>query len=129
MTTDMERAFYASDAAWDGRFVAAVRTTGIYCRPSCRARKPFPRNVTYMADGGAARAAGFRACLRCHPDAGQPITIRQVETAIGQMTLGATDRSVVLADFTHRPMMAAQLASLRRRVGPTVAGDSPLLAP
>jgi O-6-methylguanine DNA methyltransferase len=127
MTTDMERAFYASDAAWDGRFVAAVRTTGIYCRPSCRARKPFPQNVTYMADAGAARAAGYRACLRCHPDAGTPVTIREIETPIGPMTLGATAENVVLADFTHRPMMAAQLASVRRRIGPTVAGHSPLL--
>jgi O-6-methylguanine DNA methyltransferase len=127
MTTDMERAFYASDPAWDGRFVAAVRTTGIYCRPSCRGRKPFPQNVTYLADAATARAAGYRACLRCHPDAGTPVTIRDIDTPIGPMTLGASRENVVLADFTHRPMMAAQLASVRRRIGPTVAGDSPLL--
>ncbi len=127
MTTDMERAFYASDPAWDGRFVAAVRTTGIYCRPSCRVRKPLPHNVSYLADAAAARAAGYRACLRCHPDAGTPVTIRDIQTPIGPMTIGATDATVVLADFTHRPMMAAQLASVRRRIGPTIAGDSPLL--
>jgi O-6-methylguanine DNA methyltransferase len=127
MTTDMERAFYASDPAWDDRFVAAVRTTGIYCRPSCRARKPFPQNVTYLADAVAARAAGYRACLRCHPDAGRPVSIREIETPIGSMTIGATNAAVVLADFTRRPMMAAQLASVRRRIGPTSEGDSPLL--
>ncbi|HET8778279.1 MAG TPA: methylated-DNA--[protein]-cysteine S-methyltransferase, partial [Candidatus Limnocylindria bacterium] len=127
MTTDMERAFYASDPAWDGRFVAAVRTTGIYCRPSCRVRKPLPQNVSYLADAAVARAAGYRACLRCHPDAGTPVTIRDIQTPIGPMTIGATDATVVLADFTHRPMMAAQLASVRRRIGPTIAGDSPLL--
>jgi O-6-methylguanine DNA methyltransferase len=127
MTTDMERAFYASDPAWDGRFVAAVRTTGIYCRPSCRVRKPLPHNVSYLADAAAARAAGYRACLRCHPDAGTPVTTRDIQTPIGPMTIGATDATVVLADFTHRPMMAAQLASVRRRIGPTIAGDSPLL--
>jgi methylated-DNA-[protein]-cysteine S-methyltransferase len=127
MTTDMERAFYASDAAWDGRFVAAVRTTGIYCRPSCRVRKPLPKNVVFMTDAAAARAAGYRACLRCHPDAGTPVTIRDIRTPIGPMTIGATDTEVVLADFTRRPMMAAQLASVRRRIGPTQVGDSPLL--
>lgn len=127
MTTEMERAFYASDPAWDGRFVAAVRTTGIYCRPSCRGRKPFPTNVLYMTDAGAARAAGYRACLRCHPDAGTPVTVRDIQTPIGPMTIGATETSVVLADFTGRRMMPAQLASVRRRIGPTTPGDLPLL--
>ena len=47
---EMERAFYASDPAWDGRFVVAVRTTGIFCRPSCRVRKPLPKNVDYLPD-------------------------------------------------------------------------------
>jgi O-6-methylguanine DNA methyltransferase len=127
MTTEIERAFYASDAAWDGRFVAAVRTTGIYCRPSCRSRKPLPKNVEYMTDAAAARAAGYRACLRCHPDAGTAVRVREIQTPIGPMTIGATESAVVLADFTRRPMMAAQLASVRRRIGPTVPGDAPLL--
>ena len=64
MTTEFERAFATSDPTYDGRFVAAVRTTGIYCRPSCRARKPLPKNVTFLPDAAAARAAGYRACLR-----------------------------------------------------------------
>jgi O-6-methylguanine DNA methyltransferase len=127
MTTEIERAFYASDAAWDGRFVAAVRTTGIYCRPSCRSRKPLPKNVEYMTDAAAARAAGYRACLRCHPDAGTAVRVREIQTPIGPMTIGATESAVVLADFTRRPMMAAQLASVRRRIGPTVPGGAPLL--
>jgi O-6-methylguanine DNA methyltransferase len=127
MSTEIERAFYASDPAWDGRFVAAVRTTGIYCRPSCRVRKPLPRNVSYLPDAAAARAAGYRACLRCHPDAGHPVRLRAIDTAIGPMTIGATDEAVVLADFTRRPMMPAQLASVRRRIGPTATGTAPLL--
>jgi O-6-methylguanine DNA methyltransferase len=126
MQTDLERAFYASDPAWDGRFVAAVRSTGIYCRPSCRGRKPLPKNVEYMADAAAARAAGYRACLRCHPDAGTTVMVREIETPIGRMTLGTTDSHVVLADFTRRPMMAAQLASVRRRIGPMRAGSNRL---
>lgn len=127
MSTEMERAFYATDAAWDGRFVAAVRTTGIFCRPSCRLRKPLPRNVEYLADAAAAKAAGYRACLRCHPEASTPVALREIDTPIGRMTLGATGSALVLCDFTERPTMAVQLASVRRRSGPTSAGHSPIL--
>lgn len=126
-TADMERAFYASDPTADGRFVAAVRTTGIFCRPSCRARKPLPANVVYLADAAAARAAGYRPCLHCHPEAGTPVTLRKIDTLIGRMTLGATAEALVLADFTHRSMMARQLASVRRRIGPASGGTTALL--
>jgi AraC family transcriptional regulator of adaptative response/methylated-DNA-[protein]-cysteine methyltransferase len=61
-------AFVARDRNADGRFVGAVATTGIYCKPSCPARHPKREHVSFFADGGAARAAGFRACLRCRPD-------------------------------------------------------------
>jgi AraC family transcriptional regulator of adaptative response/methylated-DNA-[protein]-cysteine methyltransferase len=57
------------DAAYDGAFVLAVRTTGIYCRPSCPARKPKRENVQFFALPELARQAGFRACKRCQPDA------------------------------------------------------------
>jgi O-6-methylguanine DNA methyltransferase len=127
MSTEFERAFYASDPAWDGRFVAAVRTTGIFCRPSCRVRKPLPRNVTYLADAVSARRAGYRPCLRCQPEASASVVVREIETPVGPMTIGATDSAVVLADFTRRAMMPAQLAAVRRRIGPTVDGPSPLL--
>lgn len=56
------------DAAADGRFVYAVRSTGVYCRPSCPARTPRRENVSFHPDPAAAEAAGFRACLRCRPD-------------------------------------------------------------
>jgi O-6-methylguanine DNA methyltransferase len=127
MITEMERAFYAADPAWDGRFVAAVRTTGIFCRPSCRVRKPLPKNVEYLPDPATARAAGYRACLRCQPESASPVRLRRIDTPIGPMTIGATDAAVVLADFSQRPMMPAQLASVRRRIGPTAEGDAPLL--
>jgi O-6-methylguanine DNA methyltransferase len=128
MTIDeFRRAFFEADATYDGRFVAVVRTTGIYCRPSCRVRKPLPQNVAFVADAAAARAAGYRACLRCHPDEARPVAIREIATAIGEMTLGATDDALVLADFTHRPMMVAQLAAVRRRFGPAAPGPSPIL--
>jgi AraC family transcriptional regulator of adaptative response/methylated-DNA-[protein]-cysteine methyltransferase len=65
----MQAAFAARDRAWDGRFVVGVTTTGIYCRPSCPARRPRPENTSYYIDGAAAEAAGFRPCRRCRPDA------------------------------------------------------------
>ena len=51
-------AFERRDRGWDGRIFGGVRTTGIYCRPSCPARRPKRENVEFFADGAAARAAG-----------------------------------------------------------------------
>ena len=93
-----ERAFYASDPTWDGRFVAAVRTTGIFCRPSCRVRKPLPtqRRASWPMRA-AARAAGLSAlpALPARRSA-TPVTLRDIDTPIGPMTIGATERAVVL---------------------------------
>lgn len=60
------QAVLARDASADGRFVYAVRTSGIYCRPSCPSR-PKAANVVFHADAVSAEAAGFRACKRCRP--------------------------------------------------------------
>jgi AraC family transcriptional regulator of adaptative response / DNA-3-methyladenine glycosylase II len=60
--------FLASDPSWNGRFFTGVLTTGIYCLPSCKARKPKPQNVRFFASCDAAREAGLRPCLKCHPD-------------------------------------------------------------
>ena len=72
MHTDHEtcyRAVSSRDARFDGRFVTAVRTTGIYCRPSCPAQTPKRENVTFYPCAAAAVAAGYRACKRCRPEA------------------------------------------------------------
>jgi AraC family transcriptional regulator of adaptative response / DNA-3-methyladenine glycosylase II len=63
------RAVASKDARFDGWFVTAVRTTRIYCRPSCPVRPPLPRNVRFYPTAAAAQRAGFRACKRCRPDA------------------------------------------------------------
>lgn len=63
------RAVQSKDARFDGWFVTAVLTTGIYCRPSCPVRPPFARNMRFFPTAAAAQAAGFRACKRCRPDA------------------------------------------------------------
>jgi AraC family transcriptional regulator, regulatory protein of adaptative response / methylated-DNA-[protein]-cysteine methyltransferase len=64
---EMERAYQRSDASYDGVFYLGVRTTGIFCRPSCPARKPKPENVEFFAVPKEALFAGYRACLRCRP--------------------------------------------------------------
>jgi AraC family transcriptional regulator, regulatory protein of adaptative response / DNA-3-methyladenine glycosylase II len=63
------RAVKSRDRRFDGVFYTAVRTTGIYCRPSCPARTPALANVTFHPSAAAAQAAGYRACKRCLPDA------------------------------------------------------------
>jgi AraC family transcriptional regulator of adaptative response/methylated-DNA-[protein]-cysteine methyltransferase len=60
-------AVVARDAALDGKFVFAVASTGVYCRPSCAARRPRRENVTFYSRPEQAEKAGFRACLRCRP--------------------------------------------------------------
>ncbi len=55
------------DARMDGAFVYAVRSTGIYCRPSCPSRRPRVKQILFFAQPDAAEQAGFRACRRCHP--------------------------------------------------------------
>jgi AraC family transcriptional regulator, regulatory protein of adaptative response / DNA-3-methyladenine glycosylase II len=72
MLVDEERAYRAvaaRDARFDGCFILAVRTTGIYCRPSCPAVTPKRRNTQFFTTAAAAQSAGFRACRRCLPDA------------------------------------------------------------
>jgi AraC family transcriptional regulator of adaptative response / DNA-3-methyladenine glycosylase II len=72
MIEDFERCYRAvcaRDPRFDGWFITAVTSTGIYCRPSCPAVTPKPANVKFFATAAAAQNAGFRACKRCRPDA------------------------------------------------------------
>jgi AraC family transcriptional regulator of adaptative response/methylated-DNA-[protein]-cysteine methyltransferase len=64
---EMQRASHRRDAAYNGLFIVAVRTTGIFCRPTCPARKPLPKNVEYFPTVQAALASGYRPCKRCRP--------------------------------------------------------------
>src|SRR5512143_2688675 len=63
------RAVASRDRRFEGRFVVAVTSTGIYCRPGCPARTPLRRNTRFFQSPAAAEVAGFRPCLRCRPDA------------------------------------------------------------
>ena len=69
-------ALLARDAAADGVFFYSVKTTGVYCRPTCAARTPRPENVEFHASTAAAENAGFRPCQRCRPDQA-PLAERQ----------------------------------------------------
>lgn len=70
LTTDQcYQAVAGRDRRFDGMFFTAVRSTGIFCRPSCPARTPLRKNVDFYQTAAAASDAGFRACKRCRPDA------------------------------------------------------------
>jgi AraC family transcriptional regulator, regulatory protein of adaptative response / methylated-DNA-[protein]-cysteine methyltransferase len=66
-TETMYRALVSRDASFEGIFFVGVRTTGIFCRPTCTAKKPAQENVDFFASPSEALESGYRPCLRCHP--------------------------------------------------------------
>jgi AraC family transcriptional regulator of adaptative response/methylated-DNA-[protein]-cysteine methyltransferase len=74
------QAVLARDASQDGNFVFAVSSTGVYCRPSCAARRPRRENVTFFREPALAEKAGYRACLRCRPKAAGNGTTEMVKS-------------------------------------------------
>ncbi len=95
----------ARDARQDGRFVFAVRTTGVFCRPSCPSRRPRRDSVEFFAGPREAERAGYRACLRCKPtqiseQAQHVLRARQVlDNAEGIVTLAQLSKRVGLSPF------------------------------
>lgn len=78
----------AGDATWNGRFFTGVLTTGIYCLPSCKARKPKSENVRFFPTCEAAREFGLRACKKCHPDdyaSGADPVLETIETLVNEI--------------------------------------------
>ncbi len=65
--SEMKHAYQSKDTSYDGVFFLAVRTTGVFCKPSCSARKPLPENVVFYPTAREAIFAGYRPCKRCHP--------------------------------------------------------------
>jgi AraC family transcriptional regulator of adaptative response/methylated-DNA-[protein]-cysteine methyltransferase len=97
-------AVLARDASADGVFVYSVATTGVYCRPTCPARRARPEHVAFHASPEAAEQAGFRPCKRCRPD------------GVGL----AEQRAAMIAEacrFIERAAEAPSLAALARRAG------------
>src|SRR5579871_3360907 len=103
MLVEFEPAYQAlrsRDARFVGWFFAAVSSTGIYCRPSCPAVTPKRENVRFLPTAAAAQQAGFRACLRCRPDAapGSPEWLGRADVAARAVRLildGVVDREGV----------------------------------
>lgn len=85
---EMERAYRENDASYNGLFFLGVRTTGIFCRPICPARKPLPKNVEYFPTVQAASFAGYRPCKRCRPlnEDGQPDWARKLIADVEKQT-------------------------------------------
>ena len=111
------RAVTSRDPRFDGWFVTAVTTTGIYCRPSCPAMTPKRRNVTFHPTAAAAQVAGFRACRRCRPDAspGSPEWNVRSDTVARAMRLiedGAVNRGGVSGVAAHLGYSHRQLHRL-----------------
>ncbi|MBC9713300.1 DNA-3-methyladenine glycosylase 2 family protein [Streptomyces sp. TRM66268-LWL] len=117
MHTETERclrAVQSKDARFDGWFFTAVRTTGIYCRPSCPVVAPKPQNMTFLPSAAACQQAGYRACKRCRPDAtpGSPEWNHRADLVARAMRLigdGVVDREGV-------PGLAARLGYSARQV-------------
>ena len=93
------------DAALDGTFVFAVRTTGVYCRPSCPSRRARRENVEFFAAPGDAAAAGYRACKRCEPNTVETAAERAVARARAHLEARAGE-SVTLADLARNASMS-----------------------
>ncbi|WP_314095655.1 AlkA N-terminal domain-containing protein [Microbacterium foliorum] len=120
------RAISARDTRFDGQFVTAVRSTRIYCRPSCPARTPNPENVTFYPTSAAAHEAGFRACKRCLPEAapGSPAWDLRGDVAARAMRLisaGVVEREGVAglaARLGYSTRHLARLLSTELGAGP-----------
>ncbi|WP_020670463.1 DNA-3-methyladenine glycosylase 2 [Amycolatopsis nigrescens] len=115
------RAVASRDSRFDGQFIMAVRTTGIYCRPSCPALTPKPANVHFYPTSAAAQAGGYRACRRCLPDAvpGSPDWNLRADLAARAMRLisdGTVERDGV-------PGLARRLGYSERQLGRVLTAE------
>ncbi len=103
--TQRWRAVEQRDTRYDGQFFLAVKTTGVYCKPSCSARTPKRANVVFYASPAECEHAGYRACKRCKPDLAQDpqVTLaRAVAAAIEQAASTSPDAMPSLADLASR---------------------------
>ncbi len=94
---DWWRAVATRDSAFDGRFVFAVRSTGIFCRPSCPARRPAARNVAFFPSPADALAQGYRPCARC---LGRDVSIGQTERTLVQRLCRGIEHTIESGEAT-----------------------------
>lgn len=115
-------AILARDARFDGAFVFAVTTTGVYCRPSCPARRPLAANTRFFTTCAAAEAAGFRPCRRCTPQSvSENLQVAVVRTLCDELR-GHGDGQVRLPALARR---AGYSVSHLKRLFDEVLGLSP----
>lgn len=111
--------FYAAvigrDPSYEGRFVYAVRTTGVYCRPGCKSRSPLRANVEFFPAPARAREAGYRACLRCIPDTSRTADERivrackYIEASTNAPTLRELGKLVAMSESHFQRAFSAQM--------------------
>ena len=107
---DHERCWQAlceRDANYDGRFVFAVRSTGIFCRPSCPARRPLRANVQFHSDAASAAAAGFRPCKRCTPQGASPAEQLDALVSAACELLDNAEQTLTLTELAARIGLSA----------------------
>ncbi len=98
------RAVAERDERWNGRFVYAVKSTGIYCKPGCPSRRPNPEQIRFFDTCSDAEAEGFRACLRCQPKGGEePHTGWVAEACTLLAQEDAPSLEVLAARFNYSP--------------------------
>src|SRR5436305_10784574 len=129
----MYRALRDRDSTFEGIFVAGIRTTGIFCRPTCSAKKPHPQNVEFFSNASDALLGGYRPCLRCQPmdPAKRPPALierlrAEVEKAPGgritekELRDLAIDPSTARRQFKRHYGMTFQAYHRARRMGPAL---------
>ena len=117
---EMWEAVQRSDESYDGLFFYAVKTTGIFCRPSCRSKPPKRENLCYFASGEEARAAGFRPCKRCRSDLLEYQPMRDIAAEIK----ARLDKAASLADVGLTPRRMTDIFKQEYGVTPKAYADA-----
>src|ERR1043166_3390510 len=134
-TETMYRAVVNRDSSFEGIFFVGVRTTGVFCRPTCAAKKPAPQNVDFFATPTEAVEGGYRPCLRCHPmdpNGHPPRLIERLRTEVERAPGGrltdkelaalAIDPSTARRQFKRHYGMTFQAYHRARRMGMALGG-------
>ena len=117
---EMWEAVQSSDASYDGLFFYAVKTTCIFCRPSCKSKTPKRENLCYFSSGEEARAAGFRPCKRCRSDLLEYQPMREIAAEIKALL----DKAAPLGDIGLTPRRMADIFKQEYGVTPKEYADA-----
>ena len=114
-------AFKAKDARFDGRFFVGISSTGIYCRPVCKARQPKAENCTFFRTAAAAEQAGYRPCLLCRPELAPGTSVTDATADLVYRAARMLERNCggiprfPCPIFTDLPLAACQKSAYRHR--------------